>query len=133
MSLRVALVCPYSLDEPGGVATHVLGLARWLRDEGHRPLVVAPGEKHQEWGVPVTLLGAAHGFQFNGSVARLAIRPAQTRLAAEAVTGSDVVHVHEPSSMTYGKLGNQVDDIKYLKRLHGRMRQVYLDVEGDLE
>ena len=96
MSLRVALVCPYSLDEPGGVATHVLGLARWLRDEGHRPLVVAPGETPQEWGVPVTLLGAAHGFQFNGSVARLAIRPAQKRLAAEAVTGSDVVHVHEP-------------------------------------
>ena len=96
MSLRVTLVCPYSLDEPGGVATHVLGLARWLQDEGHRPVVVAPGEQAQEWGVPVTLLGASHGFRFNGSVARLAISPAQTRMAAKAVMGSDVVHVHEP-------------------------------------
>lgn len=96
MSLRVTLVCPYSLDEPGGVATHVLGLARWLRDEGHRPVVIAPGDKSQEWGVPVTLLGTPRAIRFNGSVARLAISPAQTQRAAKAVMGSDVVHVHEP-------------------------------------
>ncbi len=61
MSLRVALVCPYSLDRPGGVATHVLGLARWLQDEGHRPVVVAPGVLDQDRGVPVTLLGRPTG------------------------------------------------------------------------
>ena len=43
-SLRVGLVCPYSFDVPGGVQNHVLGLARYLRDAGHRPQVLAPGE-----------------------------------------------------------------------------------------
>jgi phosphatidylinositol alpha-mannosyltransferase len=96
MSLRVALVCPYSLDRPGGVATHVLGLARWLQQEGHRPVVVAPGVLDRDRGVPVTLLGATKEFRFNGSVAQLAVLPAQSRRAADAVAHADVVHVHEP-------------------------------------
>ena len=29
-ALRVGLVCPYSLDVPGGVQAHVLGLAEQL-------------------------------------------------------------------------------------------------------
>jgi phosphatidyl-myo-inositol alpha-mannosyltransferase len=43
-SLRVGIVCPYSFDVPGGVQDHVLGLARYLRQTGHRPSVLAPGE-----------------------------------------------------------------------------------------
>ena len=42
--LRVGMVCPYSFDVPGGVQNHVLGLARYLRQAGHRPYVLAPGE-----------------------------------------------------------------------------------------
>lgn len=41
--MRVALVCPYGLDAPGGVQGQVLGLARALRAEGAAVLVVAPG------------------------------------------------------------------------------------------
>jgi phosphatidyl-myo-inositol alpha-mannosyltransferase len=44
LSLRVGMVCPYSFDVPGGVQNHVLGLARYLRQAGHRPYVLAPGE-----------------------------------------------------------------------------------------
>ena len=42
-SLRVGMVCPYSFAVPGGVQNHVLGLARYLRQTGHRPCVLAPG------------------------------------------------------------------------------------------
>jgi phosphatidylinositol alpha-mannosyltransferase len=42
--LRIGLVCPYSFDVPGGVQNHVLGLARYLRQIGHQPSVLAPGE-----------------------------------------------------------------------------------------
>lgn len=94
--LRVALVCPYSLDTPGGVATHVLGLARWLLEQGHDPVVVAPGEQEVDRGVPVVLLGPAHAFRFNGSVARLAVSHRQRVMAVRAVADADVVHVHEP-------------------------------------
>ena len=94
--MRIALVTPYSLDVPGGVGTHVLGLARWLRDQGHDPFVVAPGDRVVDAGVPVRLLGRATPLPFNGSTARLALSLSQARAARAAVATADVVHVHEP-------------------------------------
>ncbi|NLE97922.1 MAG: glycosyltransferase family 4 protein [Propionibacterium sp.] len=94
--MRIALVCPYSLDVPGGVGTHTLGLARWLVEEGHDAFVVAPGRREVDRGVPVHLLGDSRAFAFNGSTANLAVRPAQARRARDLVADADVVHVHEP-------------------------------------
>ena len=94
--MRNALVTPYSLDVPGGVGTHVLGLARWLREQGHDAFVVAPGERVVDAGVPVRLLGRATPLPFNGSTARLALSLSQARAARAAVATADVVHVHEP-------------------------------------
>lgn len=94
--MRIALVCPYSLDQPGGVATHVLGLARWLVSAGHEAHVFAPGTRSVDAGVPVTLLGGSLALPFNGSVAHLGLDTRQARRAAELVAGFDVVHVHEP-------------------------------------
>lgn len=94
--MRIALVCPYSLDVPGGVATHVLGLARWLAGEGHAPFVIAPGTLPVDAGVEVRLLGPSTGLRFNGSTANLALRRSQARRARELVAEADVVHVHEP-------------------------------------
>lgn len=98
MTLRVVLVCPYSLDVPGGVGSHVLGLARWLATQGHRPTVVAPGRRAVDAGpgVRVELLGGTTALPFNGSVAHLALRPSQSRRAVELMAGADVIHVHEP-------------------------------------
>ena len=42
--MRVGLVCPYSLDVPGGVQNHVRDLAVVLRSRGHQIGVLAPGE-----------------------------------------------------------------------------------------
>lgn len=97
-SLRVAVVCPYSLDVPGGVGTHVLGLASWLASEGHRVHVVAPGTRPPPPDLPfdIDLLGPAVRLPFNGSVARLALHPGQARRARRLVAEADVVHVHEP-------------------------------------
>lgn len=85
---------PYSLDTPGGVGTHVRGLARWLRDRGHHVAVIAPGTTQP--GAGEILLGRAVDLPFNGSVAQLALRPAQARRAVAAIETADVVHVHEP-------------------------------------
>lgn len=94
--MRIALVCPYSLDVPGGVGTHVLGLARWLAGQGHDPYVIAPGTRQGEADVEVRPLGRSVPLPFNGSWARLALSPAQSRRAVRALEGADVVHVHEP-------------------------------------
>ncbi len=92
--MRVGLVCPYSFDVPGGVGSHVRGLARWLRTQGHEVLVVAPGTGPGEPGE--WLLGPSVAVRANGSVAHLAVAPAQCRRARALLRDCDVVHVHEP-------------------------------------
>lgn len=89
-------MCPYSFDHPGGVATHVVGLARWLSSAGVDAHVFAPGAGTFASEVPVTLLGGSVALPFNGSVAHLGIGPIQARRAVDLVAGFDVVHVHEP-------------------------------------
>lgn len=100
--MKIALVCPYSFDVPGGVATHVRGLAAWLREQGHYVLVVAPGTDAPKPGE--LLVGASAPFRFNGSTANLALGSAQIRLALEHTRVADVVHVHEPLTpgLAYG-------------------------------
>ena len=40
--MRVGIVCPYSLDVPGGVQNHVKDLAEALIALGHKVSVLAP-------------------------------------------------------------------------------------------
>lgn len=96
--MHVALVCPYSLDAPGGVATHVMGLAAWLASRRHRVSVIAPGNHDiaTPSGVTLHLLGRSRDFHFNGSVAQLAVGRRQAALAVGVARDADVVHVHEP-------------------------------------
>lgn len=92
--MKIGLVCPYSFDVPGGVGTHVQGLADWLRTQGHEVLVIAPGTGPARPGE--IRLGRSLGFPFNGSTANLAILPSQAEAAARALGAVDIVHVHEP-------------------------------------
>ena len=85
--MRVGLVCPYSLDVPGGVQNHVRDLAEVLRARGHEVGVLAPGERPETLPAYVTLAGKAVAVPYNGSVARLAFgprgRPKTTQAPAE--------------------------------------------------
>ncbi len=94
--MRIGVVCPYSYDVPGGVQSHVSGLAAALRAQGHFVEVLAPATGR----LPdhVQSAGPAVPVAFNGSVARLAFGPrvaARTRRWLDAGC-FDVVHVHEP-------------------------------------
>jgi phosphatidylinositol alpha-mannosyltransferase len=95
--VRVAIVCPYSWSVPGGVQTHVAGLAGALRERGVDVEILAPADG------PVELegfhpLGGSIGFSWEGTVTRVALSPAAARRTARIVRGRrfDVVHVHEP-------------------------------------
>lgn len=96
--MDVVLVCPYSLDNPGGVATHVLGFATWLVEQGHGCTVIAPGTRDTAPpdGVGLHLLGRSRNFRFNGSVAQLAVSRPQVVEAVRIAGDADLVHVHEP-------------------------------------
>jgi phosphatidylinositol alpha-mannosyltransferase len=94
--MRVALVCPYSWSRPGGVQTHVAGLARALGRAGHEADVLAPWDGAGE-PPGIVPLGRSFPIPDNGSVQRVALGPlAPRRTAARVRRGYDLVHVHEP-------------------------------------
>ena len=101
--LRVGLVCPYSLESPGGVQNHVLGLADFLAERGHRPQVLAPGSLAADALRPLdplrfTSAGSAVPVRYNGSVAKVSFGPlTAARVRRWLRSGRfDLLHIHEP-------------------------------------
>jgi phosphatidyl-myo-inositol alpha-mannosyltransferase len=93
--MRIAQVCPYAWDAPGGVQVHVGELSAHLRSRGHEVLVVAPSLKRvRDAGVAVA--GRAVRVRYQGTVAPIA--PLAWAKVRAILRGwrPDVVHVHEP-------------------------------------
>ena len=102
--MRVALVCPYAWDRPGGVQSHVRSLASALATAGHDVGVVAPladgatPGASSDGAFEVATAGRTVAVPANGSVAPISFgrrAAAETRTALKGFD-PDVVHVHEP-------------------------------------
>ncbi|MCL4313099.1 MAG: glycosyltransferase family 4 protein [Actinobacteria bacterium] len=95
--LRIAMVCPYSWDRPGGVKNQVKGLAEGLIRQGHEVVVVSPASSppKEPWVLPV---GRATPLPANGSIAPVALGPRAALLTAKVLHEHtfDIVHLHEP-------------------------------------
>lgn len=98
--MRIGIVCPYSMDAPGGVQIHVKDLAARLIGLGHSVSVLAPAEEETNLPDYVVGTGRSVAVRYNGSVARLAFGPVTARrVSAWLEQGDfDVVHIHEPLS-----------------------------------
>ena len=98
--MRIGLVCPYSLDTPGGVQSHVRDLAEALIGLGHHVSVLAPSEDEQGLPSYVVPTGRAIAVPYNGSVARVSFGPlVAARVRRWLREGNfDVVHLHEPAT-----------------------------------
>ncbi len=96
--MRVGLVCPYSLDVPGGVQGHVTELAAHLLGQGHAVRVLAPADEGADLPEHVDTVVGSVPVPYNGSVARLVFGPvAAVRVRRWVVDGAfDVLHLHEP-------------------------------------
>lgn len=95
--MRVALVCPYAWDDPGGVQTHVRELGDRLRARGHVVLALGPvrTDAGRDW---VQGVGRPVDLTYNRSNVPLDPRPwsaAHVRRHLRAFA-PDVVHLHEP-------------------------------------
>ncbi len=97
--MRIGLVCPYSLDVPGGVQNHVKDLAEALLGLGHHVSVLAPSENEAlpSYVVPA---GRAVAVPYNGSVARVSFGPVVAARCRRWLREGDfdVLHLHEPAS-----------------------------------
>jgi phosphatidylinositol alpha-mannosyltransferase len=97
--VKVGIVCPYDWSHPGGVRSHILGLAGALPEvSGGRwsAEIIAPATRPEPgiWAAGRTLAIPA-----NGSVARIAFGPGvKRRLDGRLSRGDlDVLHLHEPA------------------------------------
>jgi phosphatidyl-myo-inositol alpha-mannosyltransferase len=97
--MRLGLVCPYSLDVPGGVQNHVRDLAEALVGLGHSVSVLAPTDDDEALPDYVVPAGRAMPVPYNGSVARLAFGPMSAARVRRWLAGGrfDVLHIHEPA------------------------------------
>lgn len=91
--MRVGLVCPYDLSQPGGVQTQVTDLARHLIALGDEVEVIGPGLPAAVRGVD---LGGTISIPGNRSKVPLSIDPRVIGAIEEGVADLDVLHVHEP-------------------------------------
>jgi phosphatidyl-myo-inositol alpha-mannosyltransferase len=121
--VHIGLVCPYSLDVPGGVQNHVRDLAAVLAGRGHQVGVLAPGEPSTDLPAYVTTAGKAMPVRFNGSVARVAFGPrAVSRVRRWLADGQfDVLHVHEPSAPSVSMLALWASDVPVVGTFHSAM------------
>lgn len=95
--MRIALVCPYAFDDPGGVQTHVREQAQQLRARGYEVAVLAP-VRGSSSPPGVTVMGRPVNIPYNASNAPIDPRPWSIRHAAAVFETfrPDLVHVHEP-------------------------------------
>jgi phosphatidyl-myo-inositol alpha-mannosyltransferase len=97
--VRIGLVCPYSLDVPGGVQNHVSGLAETLIGFGHQVSVLAPTESDH---LPPSVVpaGRAVAVPYNGAVARMSFGPVVAGRVRRWLRDGrfDVLHLHEPAT-----------------------------------
>ena len=98
--MRIGMVCPYSLDVPGGVQSHVLQLAEVMLARGHEVSVLAPASPDTVLPDYVVSAGKAIPIPYNGSVSRLQFSPAvHGRVRRWLADGDfDVLHLHEPNA-----------------------------------
>ncbi|MDP8958344.1 MAG: glycosyltransferase family 4 protein [Actinomycetota bacterium] len=84
--MKVAVVCPYAVDRPGGVQVQATELVARLGDAGHHAWLVAP---------PVDGGGVAE-VRVNRSVAPVSLAPKAGVQVVRRLAGADVIHIHEP-------------------------------------
>jgi len=98
--MRIGIVCPYSLDRPGGVQLHVTDLSTVLMKRGHEVSVIAPAAPSTPVPDYVRTAGRSYPLRYNGSTARMTFGlPSATRVRTWLADGDfDVVHLHEPGT-----------------------------------
>jgi len=115
--MKVGLVCPYDWSHPGGVRSHIQGLAAALERAGIGTEIIAPASASEK-GIFVT--GKPLAVPFNGSVARLCFsRSAARNVRARLDEGDiDLVHLHEPAIPSVSMLALKSAEIPAIATFH---------------
>ena len=124
--MRIGIVCPYSLDVPGGVQHHVCELAEALIGLGEQVSVLAPADDPGLGaGLPAYVVpaGRAVPVPYNGSIARLSFGPGSVARVRRWLADQDldVLHVHEPTAPSLSLLALWAGEVPTVATFHTSM------------
>jgi len=96
--LKIALVSPYDLAYPGGVANHIFALEREFIKMGHDVKLIAPASRGATSDDRIICIGRAWPTPSSGSVARITLTPWISSKVKPVLEREkfDVIHLHEP-------------------------------------
>lgn len=121
--MKIGIVCPYSWGVPGGVQFHVRDLSEELMRRGHTVSVLVPGGDEDAAPPYVVKAGRPVPVPYNGSVARILFGPrAAARVRRWLTDGAfDVVHIHEPGTLSLGLLATWWTDMPVVATFHAAL------------
>jgi phosphatidylinositol alpha-mannosyltransferase len=98
--MRVGVVCPYDLGEPGGVQQICEELTSHLRSSGADAVLIGVGSIRRLGGPGIgdATVPVGRGFKIraNASNVPLTLSPRSWKRMRDALSEVDVVHIHEP-------------------------------------
>jgi phosphatidylinositol alpha-mannosyltransferase len=97
--MKIALVSPYDFAYPGGVASHISNLYKYLTNMGHEVRVIAPASKAVTiFGDHFIPIGKPRPIPSSGSITRVTISIRLASAIKEVLNREqfDIVHLHEP-------------------------------------
>lgn len=123
--MRVGIVCPYAWSVPGGVQAHIGDFAGELMKRGLEVSVLAPAGDDDVVPPYVVKAGKPLAVPYNGSVARILFGPrAAARVRRWLGEGRfDIVHTHEPNSVSIGMLATMMSDVPVVGTFHSSMER----------
>ena len=100
--MKIAHICPYDIDRPGGVQAHVLAIAGALQELGHTVVVMAPnvngrGVERLANGVEIARFGRARSIAFGDTGFEISIALGPERAALKQYLAQetfDLIHYH---------------------------------------
>jgi len=121
VGVKIGLVCPYNWQRPGGVKSHILGLAEALRGRGHQVETLSPMPRRAQGEVPSLVCGGCYGVKFSGTQIDFTWAwPAELRQVCRQ--GFDLLHFHT--------LWNPVMPLQLAHAFRGPKVATFHDVPG---
>lgn len=98
--MKIAQICPYDMDRPGGVQTHIRDLGTALEALGHEVTILAPlirPPAAEPVGPSIVRLGRARKIGFGGTAYEISIALGEEKRRLSALiaeSGFHVMHYH---------------------------------------
>jgi phosphatidylinositol alpha-mannosyltransferase len=97
--MKIAQICPYDIDRPGGVQRHIRDTTEALAERGHQVTIIAPGTdtppRPAPSGVAIHRLGRSFRIGIFGTTFEIALALGRQRAQLKALMRQfDVAHFH---------------------------------------